>query len=267
LHSDKHLRVSLANIGFLCLGLIAINAVSIVAAPRKSGSGRSAPADRAAARPAPETVYVASPSPKEDAPASLFGSSSSSSSAAVHDADERRTRAAFATGPLRDYEMSVGLNAGFYSAEVLGSNPFANVFWDLYPGDQPYFFEFTLGGGSVQSDFSRSVVGGGVFPNSFMIAGEALGGYAMSGIAKGMGRAGGLFPYFLGGITAIYQGGVPNIGGVLGFGNRMNIPFGPKDGRWALNYSMRDHIYSQKIRTTPSLTQNFVLLIGVQKYL
>ena len=82
----------------------------------------------------------------------------------------------------------------------------------------------------------------------------------------GGGRGAGLFPYFVSGITAVYQGGVPNVGGVIGFGNRMSLPYGPKNGRWALNYGLRDHIYSQKLRNEPSLTQNFVILIGTQKY-
>jgi hypothetical protein len=182
------------------------------------------------------------------------------------ESDSRRTEAAFATGPARDFSQAAGLYVGFYAAEVLGSNPYANAFWDLYPQGQAFFFEFTAGIGTVQSSFSESVVGGDVFPHSFMITSEALGGYSLSGLTRGDGRSGGLYPYFLAGIAAVYQGGIPNIGGVLGFGNRMALPFGPRNSPYALNYGLRDHIYSQKIRTEPSLTQNFVLLIGVQKY-
>ncbi len=244
----------------LMAGILGLGLVTVWAAPRKSAPGRSGSVDRSADRAPAETVYVPTAPPLE-APASSFGSSSSS-----RDTEERRPRPFIVTGPARDFGQSYGLYGGFYNAEVLGNNPYANLYWDLFPGDQSYFFEFTSGIGTVQSSFSESVVGGGVFPHSFMITGEALGGYTYSGLARGPGRAGGLYPYFLAGIAAIYQGGIPNIGGVLGFGNRMNLPFGPKDGRWALNYGMRDHIYSQKIRTQPSMTQNFVLLIGVQKY-
>jgi hypothetical protein len=205
----------------------------------------------------PETVYV-----PVKAPAPLFTSPASESS---RDKD-RPARSSLSSGPGRDFSQAYGLFAGFYAAEVLGSNPYANLYWDLFPKGQAFFFEFTSGIGTVQSSFSKSVVGGGVFPHSFMITVEALGGYTYSGFAQGAGVAGGLYPYFIGGITAIYQGGVPNIGGVLGFGNRMNLPFGPKNGRWALNYGLRDHFYSQKIRSEPSMTQNFVVLVGVQKY-
>ena len=99
-----------------------------------------------------------------------------------------------------------------------------------------------------------------------MIAGEALGGYSLTGLTRGEGRSGGLFPYFVGGITAVWQGGIPNIGAVLGFGNRMKVPFMSKNNRYALNYGVRDHIYSQKLKTEPSITQNLVLMAGVQKY-
>ncbi len=228
---------------------------------KPSPSGKSSSVDRPQSRPAPETVFVREQPPQSPAPLFL-----NSSSARDQDHEDRRTRVAFSNGPTRDYGTSYGLFGGFYNAEVLGSNPYANFFWNIYPGQESYFFEFTSGVGTVQSSFSKSVVGGGVFPHSFMITTEALGGYTYSGLAHGAGRAGGLFPYFNAGITAIYQGGVPNIGGVLGWGNRMNLPFGPTNGRWALNIAFRDHIYSQKIRSTPSITQNFILLIGVQKY-
>jgi hypothetical protein len=170
------------------------------------------------------------------------------------------------TGPTREYAQAYGVYAGFYAAEVLGSNPFGTLYWDLYPKGEAYFFEFTAGGGTVQSSFSRSIVGADEFEHNWLLAFEALGGYAYTGLSRGEGRNGGLFPYFVAGITAVYQGGVPNVGGVLGFGNRMSLPFGPKSGLWALNYGLRDHIYSQKLRNEPSLTQNFVLLIGVQRY-
>lgn len=82
-----------------------------------------------------------------------------------------------------------------------------------------------------------------------------------------------MFPYFLAGVTAFWQGGlpilqnsVPNIGAVIGFGNRMRIPFIATGREWAFNYVVRDNIYAQKIQTISSLTQNFALLIGVQRY-
>lgn len=230
-----------------------------------AGSGHAA--RRTAPRPAPvkpETVYVSVPAPapaRESRPEP--GRSGPSS---------RRTEGAAESG-LRDYAQAFGGYAGFYVAEVLGSNPFGAAFWEFYPAGAPFFFQFDCGAGTVQSGFSQDVVGGDIFNHNFLLTLDALGGYSLSGLASGRGRGGGLFPYFLAGVTAFWQGGlpivqksVPNIGGVIGFGNRMRLPFFGARRAWAFNYVVRDNIYSQKIRTTPSLTQNFALLIGVQKY-
>lgn len=255
---------------FKTLGIVLLGLASVVAAPRKTmSSGKTPSSVNTPIKPAVETVYVARPVPVASPDIFPNGNVKGSSTGATlgnRDSEGRGNRGKAIPGLNRNYGQAYGVSGGFYNAEVLGSNPYANLFWDLYPSPQPYFFEITAGIGSVQSSFSKSVVGGGVFPNSFMISGEALGGYTYTGLAKSPNQAGGLYPYFMGGITAIYQGGVPNIGAVLAFGNRMNLPFGLSHERWALNYSLRDHIYSQKIRSRPSMTQNFVLLIGVQKY-
>lgn len=185
----------------------------------------------------------------------------------------RRTEAAFGNSPLRDYSQSFGGYAGFYVAEVLGTNPYGVAFLEYYPVGMPFFFQFDCGAGTVQSGFSKDVVGGDLFNHNFLLSLDALGGYSLTGMTSGAGRGGGLFPYFLAGITAFWQGGlpivqksVPNIGGVVGFGNRTRIPFIAVGRDWAFNYVVRDNIYAQKIRTTPSMTQNFALLIGVQRY-
>lgn len=227
-------------------------AIAAGAAPRKgTKTGKTAP------RTAPETVYVQTPQPKESAPVVA--------AAMPESAPARRPERSFDRQPL-EYAQAYGAFAGFYNAEVLGSNPFGTLMWDLYPQGQSYFFEFTAGGGTVQSGFSRSVVGADEFEHNWLICLEALGGMTYSGLTKGPGRNSGLYPYFVAGITAVYQGGVPNVGGVVGFGNRMAMPFMGRNSRWALNYGLRDHIYSQKLRNEPSLTQNFVLLVGAQKY-
>lgn len=223
---------------------------------------RRAPAPKPSAA-KPETVYVASPTPlaremRAPEPA--------------RPVEPRRTEAAF-NSPLRDYSQSVGGYTGFYVAEVLGTNPYGVVFLEYYPIGLPFFYQFECGAGTVQSGFSKEVVGGDIFSHNFLISLDALGGYSLTGMTSGNGRGGGLFPYFLAGVTAFWQGGlpilqnsVPNIGGVIGFGNRMRIPFIATGREWAFNYVVRDNIYAQKIRTTPSLTQNFALLIGVQRY-
>ncbi len=223
-------------------------------APRKTSRVQPA-ATRAPA----ETVYVpvTSPAPAQD---------NRASDAAARESENHRKEAASASGPLRPYSQAFGLYVGYYAAEILGSNPYANLFWDLYPEGQPYFFQFTSGIGPSQSSISKSLVGGTYTPHSFIITFEGLGGYTVSGLSRGDGRSGGLFPYFVAGITAVWQGGIPNIGGVGGFGNRLNLPFGPKNSPYILNYAIHDHVYSQKFNSDPSLTQNFALLLGVQKY-
>ena len=242
---------------FLLAALLALPG-SASAAPRKAAAPK-APAAK------PETVYVASPTPAPPAKETRAGEPARAS--------EPRRPEGSPGSPLRDYAQAFGGHAGFYVAEVLGSNPYGAAFWESYPGGQPYFFQIDCGVGTVQSGFSRDVVGGDIFEHNLLLSLDVLGGYSLSGLAAGAGRGGGLFPYFLAGVTAFWQGGlpilqksVPNIGGVIGFGNRMRVPFFDLGKDWAFNYVVRDNIYSQKIRSTPSLTQNFALLIGFQKY-
>lgn len=249
--------VSRLNIGIALAA--ALCAAAAHAAPRKPAAARPS-----AAKPAPETVYVSQPSP---------AIRESRAPEPVAREPERRTEAAFSSGPLRDFPQAFGMYGGFYVAEVLGSNPYGTAFWEIYPRGLPFFFHFDLGIGTVQSSFSQDVVGGDIFENNMLLSVDALGGYSLSGLATGAGRGGGLFPYFIAGVTAFWQGGlpiiqesIPNIGGVIGFGNRMRLPAKWIGRDWAFNYVVRDNIYSQKIRTTPSLTQNFALLVGVQKY-
>jgi hypothetical protein len=238
--------------------LILTLATAAWSAPRKSGGAKSSPVDRTVPRPAAETVYVPV-APPASAQESRVAEASS------RESDARRREGQFSTGPARTYGQAFGLYLGSYTAELLGTNPYANFFWDLYPDGQTFFFEFSAGGGTVQSGFSESVVGQR-FDKNYLITFEALGGYTLSGLSKGNGRSGGLYPYFVAGITAVYQGGVPNFGGAIGFGNRMDLPFGLKNHRYALNYGIRDHIYSPNFGSHRSLTQNPVLLVGVQKY-
>jgi hypothetical protein len=169
---------------------------------------------------------------------------------------------------LRAFEKAYGIQAGVYAAEVLGSNPFALITTEWYVFEKsPYFFNISLGAGTAQSSFSKSVVGADVLDPNFLGAMEVLLGRALAGDdAKKTGSAGGLFPYLLGGMTALYQGEAANVGAVLGLGNRFAMPFVKEKGQWALTFCIKDHIYSQKIRTTPSFTQNLVLTLGAQRY-
>lgn len=252
MRSVSRLNIGIALVAALC-------AAAAQAAPRKPSAARPS-----AAKPAPETVYVAQPAPPVR---------ESRAAEPVAREPDRRTEAAFSSGPLRDYPQAFGMYGGFYVAEVLGTNPYATAFWEIYPKATPYFFQLDVGIGTVQTGFSKEMIGGDIFENNMMLSFDALGGYSLSGLASGVGRGGGLFPYFIAGVTAFWQGGLPiiqestpNIGGVIGFGNRMRLPAKWIGRDWAFNYVVRDNIYSQKIRTTPSLTQNFALLVGVQKY-
>jgi hypothetical protein len=234
------------------------------------GAADAAPR-RAAAKPSaakPETVYVASPTP----PPERETRAEMRTPEPAREPSARRTEAAFGS-PLRDYSQSFGGYAGFYVAEVLGTNPYGVAFMEYYPAAMPIFFQFDCGAGTVQSSFSKSIIGADNFDHNFQLSLDALGGYSLTGQTSGAGRGGGLFPYFLAGITAFWQGGlpiiqnsVPNIGGVIGFGNRMRVPFITTGRDWAFNYVVRDNIYSQKLQTKPSFTQNFALLVGIQRY-
>jgi hypothetical protein len=236
---------------------ILIASVSISwSATRKNSPSRSQPVS---ARAPVETVYVPVTAPAAPAQENRAAES-------AREADYRHKDAPSSAGQLRPYSQAFGLYVGYYAAEILGSSPYASAFWDIYPEGQPFFFQFTGGVGGSQSTISKSLVGGTYTPHSFIVSFESLGGYSVSGLSRGDGRSGGLFPYFVAGITAVWQGGIPNIGGVGGFGNRLNLPFGPKNSPYILNCAVHDHVYSQKFNSDPSLTQNLALLLGVQKY-
>jgi hypothetical protein len=156
---------------------------------------------------------------------------------------------------------------GLYHAEVLGANFFGQAYAEWFPLAAPLFFQFTGGIGTVQSSVSEEVLGSAAFDHSWMLAFEALGGYTFDFAGRSGSRvAGGIYPYAVAGITAISQGGVPNFGGVLGIGQRLPMPFMTRDDRMAMNLMIKEHIYSQKFRTEPSLTQNIVVTLGVQRY-
>jgi hypothetical protein len=251
LHSSRLLPAVLA-------GLITATASHAVV----KKTARPAPAIKTVAR---ETVYVAAvtrpepkPEPREEPKPLPIR-------------PEARSRPSN-DGPLplnRDGVLAYGFAGGVYAAEVLGATAIGQVTCEWYPLAAPLFFQFTGGGGLVQSDFSQKRLTAGAlsFENDWLVAFEALGGYAfdLSGHA-GSAVARGLYPYFLGGMTALWQGGVPNFGGVVGFGHRFPVPFVTHNDKWALSLNVKEHVYSQKLSNTPSLTQNFVVTWGLQKY-
>jgi hypothetical protein len=237
------------------VGVLLLGMASAYSAPVKKSARKPvvAPVER-------ETVYVAAPTPKPEpvAPKPALPMRSESSSSKE---DHRPI-------PLqREGTFSYGGALGLYQAEVLGANPFAQGYVDWFPLDAQVFFQFTGGIGTVQSGFSEEVVGADVFDHSWMLAFEALGAYGFD-LSKraGKGASRGLYPYFLAGITAIWQGGVPNFGGVVGYGHRLPVPFMTRNERWALALMVKEHIYSQKIRTEPSISQNVVLTLGLQRF-
>jgi len=218
-----------------------------------------------------ETVYVAMPPKPEPAPepAIAMGAKPRASDGGSNEKRESRAKDRH-LGPIpleRQGQFAYGLSLGIYEAEVLGANPFAQGMAEWFPLAGPLYFQFTAGIGTVQSSFSEEIVGADVFEKNWMLAFEALGGYAIDLSGKaGTDISRGLRPILLAGMTAVWQGGVPNFGGVVGFGHRFPVPFMTRNASWAIPFMIKDHIYSQKIRTTPSLTQNLVLTLGVQKY-
>jgi hypothetical protein len=245
---------------FACLALT-LCAAAAQAASRKGPAPKPGVAK-------PETVYVAAPtpSPRQERPPEPVRET-------VRDPEPRRAETAPGS-PLRNYAQAFGGYGGYYIAELLGNNPYGSLFWEFYPSEQTFFFQCDVGIGPVQSGFSHDVLRGSFnFDHNLLFALDAMGGYSFSGMPAGAGRGGGLFPYFLAGISAFWQGGfpvfqksTPNVGGVVGFGNRMRIPYFGLGKQWAVNYVVRDYIYSQKLAGVPSITQSFALLIGVQKY-
>lgn len=273
MRSDKSYVIQSLPLTFPRVGILVLTLGFIISwsAPRKNSATGKTALDKNASRAPVETVFVTSPAVAPPPIAAPTRTSASSSTSATEE-KRSRTGSANSLGPIRDFDQAYGLSIGYYNAEVLGNNPYVNFFWDLYPDQLPFFFEFTGGVGTLMSGLGEKVIGGDIYPHNILLTTEALGGYSLSGFKHGNGRAGGLFPYFVAGITVVYQGGlpfqggVPNIGGVIGFGNRTNLPFGRNRGNWAFNYGLHDQIYSQKIRNPPSITQSFIFFLGVQKY-
>lgn len=213
-----------------------------------------------------ETVYVALP-PKA-APKPEPGYASQEEPKAIPLREEPKKNRKSLVLPLERLGLTAhGGAVGFYHAEVLGANPFGQYYAEWFPLAAPIFFQFSAGIGTVQSSLSEEVLGSAAFDHSWMLAFEALGGYTIDLAGQAGSRvAGGLFPYAVAGITAISQGGVPNFGGVIGLGHRLPLPFMTRSDRTAMNIMIKEHIYSQKFRTEPSLTQNIVVTLGVQRY-
>jgi hypothetical protein len=255
LRSSKVSRLGTMPPRGMCLFLLGM--ATTIAAPAKKSVRKPAvaPVEK-------ETVYVAAPAPtpkpepvapKPSLPIRVDISNSKTDNRPI---------------PLqRDGIYAFGGALGLYQAEVLGANPFAQGYVDWFPLDAPVFFQFTVGVGTVQSGFSEEIVGADVFDHSWMVAFEALGAYGFD-LSKraGNGASRGLYPYFVGGITAIWQGGVPNFGGVIGYGHRLPVPFMTRNPHWALAFMVKEHIYSQKIRTEPSISQNVVVTWGLQRF-
>ena len=166
---------------------------------------------------------------------------------------------------LRPYKSALGISAALYPADLLGTSPYGYLSYDFYPlPATPFFMEVDLGAGFSQSDFSTRVVGREFHPN-LLAALEVLAGFNL-GAPAAAGASGGLYPYLLGGVAGLLQGDVANVGVVIGFGHRVGLPWVRKDQRWAVSYGARDHVYSQKLQGTPSLTQNPVIYLGILRY-
>ena len=183
---------------FRSLGLAALAALLGVAPVHAATKKKSA---TAASSPAPrETVYVHETPP-------------------VSESEVEKSK-------LRPYGSAYGISAAIYAADVLGSSPYGYFSYDFYPLPATNFFmEANGGAGFAQSSFSYKVIGAREFDPNLLIDLELLAGFNLQAPKNTPGSPGGLYPYLVAGVTGIYQGSVPNVGLVLGFGQRVPVPW------------------------------------------
>ena len=120
-------------------GLILVSSLVLASfgATRKNSANGKLPSDKNPVRAPVETVFVATPAPSP-APARY------TPAPVPAEVEEKRTRTGSVNslGPTRDFDQSFGLNLGFYNAEILGNNPFANLSWNFFPAEMPFLTVF-----------------------------------------------------------------------------------------------------------------------------
>jgi hypothetical protein len=122
------------------------------------------------------------------------------------------------------------------------------------------FVEGAIGFSSLKSDVLNTISKSQVFPSEQLYTYEFALAYDPN--------PSGYFPYILGGVAGINQGGVTSFAGVIGLGKRM--PFGSSffgSNQLGWRYDIRDQIFSQHINSAePFLSHNIQFTLGLQFY-
>ncbi len=252
-------------LGLICMGLLSVTVYS-QSSKGKTLRKKTVTKPAAEAPPSPPKVEAPKPAPPPEPRAQNF----SSETEKPMDTSERRLTALKkrSNGKSESPFNSYGLLGGTYSADMLGSsNPYGYGFVDWSPEPLKYYLELGIGVGRLQSPFSKSIYNASIFENNLLINLDGLIGLPIWGyIPKGAIGVESL-PFLLIGVSALYQGTVPNLGGVIGFGNRIPLPYFEKSQKLKLHYSIRDQLYAQRISSVkPALSHNISLLIGIQFY-
>jgi hypothetical protein len=157
------------------------------------------------------------------------------------------------------FQNSVTLSLGMYSASGFGTNPFIGGRYNYFITGGQFFVEAGVGFTSLKSDVLNTISQSQVFPTEDLITYEFVLAYDPN--------PRGYFPYILGGVAGVNQGGQTSFAGVLGLGKRM--PFGSVFGSSQLGwrYDIRDQIFAQHINNAePFLSHNIQFTLGLQYY-
>jgi hypothetical protein len=157
------------------------------------------------------------------------------------------------------YQNSIALAGGVYSASGFGTNPFIGARYNYFLPGGRMFIEAGIGVSSLKSHVLNTISNSQVFPSEDLYTYEFAIAYDPS--------PSGYFPYILGGVAGINQGGPTSFAAVLGLGKRM--PFGSFFGssRFGWRYDVRDQMFAQHINNAePFLSHNIQFTLGVQYY-
>ncbi len=168
----------------------------------------------------------------------------------------------FISSPLMaqlKYNNGFTIAAGMYSSAGVGVNPYAALRYNHYLSEGKHFAELSFGISSVKSETLRSIANAQYFESSRLITYEFLYGYDSQMFSS--------FPYLLGGVAGINQGGQSKFAVVFGLGNRLYFSsiFGSK--KIGLRYDIRDQMFSQSFNNRKSfLAHNLVLTLNMEFY-
>ena len=155
-----------------------------------------------------------------------------------------------------------GVELGLNGAEVLGTSPSValSYAWNLM--NIPYFTQISLFAAPLQSDFSKSVLSSSVYEYPFVVSLDAQAAWRFAPW-PGVTLPPVCGPFLSFGLSALWQGGEPNFGAMLGFGLKTPA-LGLDKERWYLQLQARDQIAAQRVTAlNSSLSQNLQLALGL----